>query len=799
MTEQQQQQQQQEHLSILYKDATHCIPVLLEDREGLPINEIYAPLLIEEDLEAMKRTRRPDEPGGRKTLKNLHGMFRAEDKLSTRIFIKGEAGSGKSVFCLKIVESWSQLKQSSKHEHVCEKESDLITQLKKDGELPRLLQGLRFQRTAMPCTTCELQQCLSEFDFLYYVPLRDTIEGKTSVVDLVCDAVCNGQQVLIDRTKQVLSDDNVRCLIILDGLDEWPTPAGFSGLPSTFGLSMKCVLLSTMRPWKLVNLRLAPKENDRIINICGLSSYSVSKVIENILLRFYGIKGEKLKLQFLEYCEKVKDKTLEGLMRMPMMLVAACHLWYEGRDQSLGVGEHFSRTQLYLSLLEQMIKSAANKQSKQQLAKPNAVATFLHDKVANPSFPVYIPKSLTTFHHISHFIEMLLPFCELAYNDLVSSETKLVFHKGQLERRLGESQVDLAFKLGLISQVKIRGSLGSPQHVNVSFYHKSVQELLAAVYLTTVGKDAVTSFCEVCSTLENVMEMDNVIMFVMGLDPTLGSRLSIHIASIVDSDKQICKYRQTLDSEDLVKQLYQTQCRWYRELKHNQTLTGDKSSSLTLQISDIYLDSDIDKNTVILTDELVCRNLDSIVSLWLRNVKYPLDKILSHLVQCPLLRALGIYMILDMTNRNSLVAMIPRLTQLDTLYYNGRYRTNDVEIVKSITQLKQLKRIEFKDIPLGDEGMMVVTSKMTRLQTVILKDVYMSAMDWDKFITTLLGIQNAIHVTLNDDDIDRDTVRRVQTSPCITLTHDDRGKYDDGRYKLLDFTTIPSLAGDGTF
>ena len=187
---------EQEHLTELYEDVTQCIPVLLENDEGLPLSEIYAPLLIEEDLDATKRTRRPDEPSGSKTLKSVRGVFYVRDrdageKLSTRILIKGEAGSGKSVFCLKLVENWCQIKQSPKYEHVCEKHSELIRQLEKARQLPEgtsaKLCPHRYSRhprlPKIPCTTCEMKQCLSQFDLLYYVPLRDATEGKTSVLD----------------------------------------------------------------------------------------------------------------------------------------------------------------------------------------------------------------------------------------------------------------------------------------------------------------------------------------------------------------------------------------------------------------------------------------------------------------------------------------------------------------------------------------------------------------------------------------------------------------------------------------
>ena len=682
---------EQKRLTGLYRDVTDCIPVLLEDHEGLKVSEIYAPLLIEEDLDAMKRTRRPDEPSGSKTLKRVQGVFYVRDsdageKLSTRILIKGEAGSGKSVFCLKLVESWCQLKQSVRQEHVCEKHSELICQLEKDCKLPELLEQLcsydsrPLRLPEIPCTTCEMKQCLSQFDLLYYVPLRDATEGKTSVLDLVCDALCNKRQKVIDRTKRLLDNDNIRCLIVLDGVDEWQNPPGLNGLPTSDGLSDNCVLLWTMRPWKLVHLQLKPKHDDHIVTVSGLSPYSVAKVIENILVRFYGLNGEELKSKFLAYCKKVIDKTLAGIMRMPMMLIAACHLWHKeeviGSNKSLGSEQSFSKTHLYLSLLDLMIENAARKQSKQGNMGQNLAASLSRDRENNPSTRLDLPEILKIFDHVSHYIDMLLPFCELAFTDLVSVETKLVFHKGQLERRLGKSHVDLAHRLGLISQAKVRSDIGRPQNVSVSFYHKSVQELLAAVYMTCGNRDAVTTFCDYCSSFEKVMEAANVTMFVVGLDPSFGCKICEHITNIVNSDPDITEYRRTLGAGiDKVTQLYGTQCEWYRELTHVRTVTGDTSPPPSLQdgeivlysrtatgdtspppslhVTDIYLDIRSDSDTVRLTGDLMCDNLGCIMSVQLWYVDHPLHEVAQWLPQCRQLSVLYIGFMFNKENHAS--------------------------------------------------------------------------------------------------------------------------------------------------
>ena len=794
---------EQKRLTGIYRDVTDCIPVLLGDQEGLPLSEIYAPLLIEEDLGAMKRTRRPDEPSGSRTLDSVRNVFYVRDrddgeKLSTRILIKGEAGSGKTVFCLKLVESWCQLKQSVKHEHVCEKHSELIRQLEKDRQLPQLLYNLcsdwlRPRLPDIPCTACEMKQCLSNFDLLYYVALRDATEGKTSVLDLVCDAVCNKRQNVIDRTKCLLDNDNIRCLIILDGVDEWPNPHGFNGLPTSDGLSDNCVLLWTMRPWKLVHLQLNPKHDDHIVTVSGLSPYSVAKVIENILIRFYGLKGEALKLRFLAYCEKVTDKTLEGIMRMPMMLIAACHLWHKeevfGSNKALSSEQSFSKTHLYLSLIDLMIQNAARKQNKQGSMEQNLAASLSSDRENNPSSHPGLPKILKSFNHISNYIDMLLPFCELAFTDLMSAETKLVFNKGQLERRLGKSHVDLAHRLGLISQAKVRSDIGCPQNVSVSFYHKSVQELLAAMYMTCGNQDAVTAFCGYCSTLEKVWETANITMFVVGLDPSFGCRICEHITNIVNSDQGISEYRRTLDiygtGQGRVKQLYDTQCQWYRELTHNWTVIGDTSPPPSLHVTDIYLTRLSDSDTVRLTGDLMPANLGSIVSVKLWNVDHPLHGVVQYLSQCPNLSALHIFMP-NTENLDLLVSVIPRLTQLTNVRHFGG-RSKDVAAIMSLIWLVQIR---LDNVILGDR--LEVTDAMTRLRTVLLFNARMSATGWDRFVTSLLALPQSLCVELSYTDIDDARVRRIQTSPRVTVTQDD-GKRDEwGKYERLEFTTVPT-------
>ena len=291
------------------------------------------------------------------------------------------------------------------------------------------------------------------------------------------------------------------------------------------------------------------------------------------------------------------------------------------------------------------------------------------------------------------------------------------------------------------------------------------------------------------------METTNVTMFVVGLDPSLGCRICEHITNIVNSDSDITEYRRTLgdDHRDRVHQLYGTQCEWYRELTHNRTVTGDTSPPPSLHVTDIGLYKWSDGDTVRLTGELMCDNCDTIVSVQLCNVHHPLHTVPQLLPQCPNLSALCIYMSYT-EDRDLLVSVIPRLTQLTTVQYHGGDESDaaDRAAVAAVMTLTQLERIELGVVSLGDDGMEGADA-ITRLRTVRLAFVSMTAGAWDRFVSSLLTLPQSVSVVLEYTDIDEGTVRRrIQTSNRVTVTRDDGERYESGRYVRLEFTTVPS-------
>ena len=104
----------QEILIKQYEGATRSIPVMpLEDDEGVSLSDIYGSALVEEDIAATRKSQNPNKQSSNKGLDSTKDMFYVNEKLAKRIFMKGEVGHGKTVFCLKVIELWAKAKSSN--------------------------------------------------------------------------------------------------------------------------------------------------------------------------------------------------------------------------------------------------------------------------------------------------------------------------------------------------------------------------------------------------------------------------------------------------------------------------------------------------------------------------------------------------------------------------------------------------------------------------------------------------------------------------------------------------------------
>ena len=715
----------------MHKDLTSSVDVLpFEDERGLPIAEIFAPLLMEEDHKAKEWTLDPGNQRGTE-LKDLRELFYIDDKPAKRIFMKGEAGCGKTLFCLKMLDIWCQVKESG------------------------------------TVTDDALQKCLNTFDLVFYLPLRHYKGNLASVKGMI-------DQTVSEQCLQLFANGGrIHCLVILDGLDESPTT--FTELPRMHE-NISYALFCTTRPWKLTQLKLKFRPNDKVVKLLGLQPSSEKKVIEYVLDKFCKVKEtNELKMKFQRYSSMLKESNLKSLVKFPMMLTACCCMWHEEDKHTENSKDgtpidfptaYTSMTYTYLCLVDSMIRRADEKCDIR-----SDLTQLCSDAQAT----------------LADFLYVLLPLCKLACDDLLSGETRLVFQKEELEGKLGHRLVQIALRIGLISQTRAPCAFRR-QNLSVNFYHKSVQEFLAAVYLTCTNIDDIRSYC---TSLDNVMNVANIIMFGSALDPSFWHSVLKHVMDIAGTDPDIQQYRRTLDIQihDRVKQFYDKQCQWYRELIHSRTLTGDTSPFPTVHVSDIYLNTSSDSDTVRLTGDIMhgTSNLHNIVSVYLYDVERQINtRVVQYLQQCPNLSALGISFMYRRQEHNQMVTFIPHLIQLQTIRYGGIDKgatTNHCAAVKAIMSLTQLTSIELVMVDLGQDEL--VMTGMSRLQTVMLRYVNMTPKSWGNFVTTLLHLNQVVHVVLEKTNIDYQTTLRIRNEPRLTVTQ-------DGRKSLFKFTSAAS-------
>ena len=665
------------------KTANRVQVMPLNEDEVLSIQEIYGEMMLQEDRTAMRKTRKEDEPTGIKTLSCTADIFRDVKELK-RVFVTGEAGYGKTVLSLKLSKVWAN-----------EKRTNLST-----DKQPQSPPSQNTEDEAMLC------QYLSVYDLVFHVSLRH-VEGS-SVVDLVCDSVPECDQNDKEKIKLMLGDRNIPCMIILDGLDECKLSSvsrirGFleRGLVNT-------VVLCTMRPWRMLDLELGlDRDHDKVVQISGLKKESVREVFSKILLNFYDSKKtpdlhKSVNEKFTE-CRQLP--VINTLVTIPLILILLCHVLYEeckddAARQGVGVDEgvhcdasdsgkisHFT-TCLYLKLLKMTITRTEKKN--------DDVREYLDRKQTDPPTMQNQPKILSYFGRIIDFFEVIEPVGKLFF-ECLAKETHLDYPKDDIKRNMGGDNVKRALKAGIFS-IK---SPCSPHEERVSVnFHKSIQEFVAALYIACGGQTAFISFCEQCSTVDQVMELSNMVTFVFGLDPVVGCRLSEHVNDVVNNDADIMQYREQGKEVDAgnkkVKVLYKLQCIWYSEMKQNRSYTRNTGSAPPFHVTDVYLDMFRDRDHFHVTSELVSIEENSIVSVYLNCGWYPVHCIIQHLPDCKHLASLYIF-ISDTQDRKLLAEVLPRMEQLQyveyghNLYNSEEYDIEDAAVVHATVQLRALE------------------------------------------------------------------------------------------------------------
>ena len=377
---------------------------------------------------------------------------------------------------------------------------------------------------------------------------------------------------------------------------------------------------------------------------------------------------------------------------------------------------------------------------------------------------------------VSRFIGLLLKLGKIAYDDLISTESHLVFDRDSLQEELGETELMFALKVGLISQMRAPGRSHIPK-VSIEFLHKSIQEALAALYIVSNESEMFPYLCEYCCTVDKVMELSNVVIFLSGLDPALGGKFSQHLVHIVSDDSAILQERKTMNIMygGQASILFKTQCECYREIFHAQSFVSESDLDIKFKVCDVVLRPFDDEDMIRTTVDIMRSSSDTIQSFSMVvdvNTEKSFQSALQVLPKCAQLTTLELVLV-SKNPDSEFIRVIPKLKHLQYVKYESLLRCSDLhsQVVHSFLQLPLLRHIKLIFVELDDTALPVTG---TQLEKVKLHRVRLSDKGWKNLVKSLQTLRNVVRVTLSQTNIDDKAFAQICESENLKVIKNDR-------------------------
>ncbi|XP_078366795.1 uncharacterized protein LOC144650892 isoform X2 [Oculina patagonica] len=425
-----------------------------------------------------------------------------------RILVQGETGIGKSTFVKRLLVDWSNL-EGAKMEEAKEREgahkkfSD--DECKDDGDAIEDIQELSTDNEDMNKDGAKMEEerkdVLRKFEIVLSINLKDVSKCKT-----LREVVSHSR--LLPRDEESSIDDLLchiqkhqeKVLVVFDGYDEYRTGSeaeeeygsrSSSPIYEIFqgNFLRDCTVLVTTRSSRADEIR-GPA--DIQAEITGFSMSDRKDFMGKMLESETQVDGL---LRFL-WVRKMED-----LARVPLLTLFFCLLWKEEKEKLMELTE--SKTKLFRTIMKHVLQHSHRKHS-----------------------PVHFSKLKE-----ADYEEVLAEIGKVALEGLLKGD--LMFEFGQLPEKLRSEESVI---VGLL-QVSEYGPSLEPKEM-VSFIHKSIQEYLAAWYITyrCVPEGSLGGIEQHAHTLEDCKALENVFLFICGLSDDGAVKVFQHLTSVRISD-----------------------------------------------------------------------------------------------------------------------------------------------------------------------------------------------------------------------------------------------------------------------
>ena len=288
-----------------------------------------------------------------------------------------------------------------------------------------------------------------------------------------------------------ISNNQEKVLLIFDGYDEYRSGCDSEIYEIFSGNSLRsCCVLITTRISKADELR---GSEDLHAEITGFSQVDR----EDFMRRFLNSE-EASKLE-----DHLYERNLQELAKVPLLLLLFCILWREGQSKSFPN----SKTKLYMDIVLFILNHSHSKQT-----------------ADNTKTKQYV--------ELKSFKEILSEIGKVALQSLLKDDH--LFEYSQLSDSV---RCDESIFIGLLQITEYSETL-RPVGM-VSFIHKSIQEFLAAWYITYRCIPEGGNLDEISVKLEECLALGNVFQFICGLSKHGASTVFRHFKSVRISDTSL--------------------------------------------------------------------------------------------------------------------------------------------------------------------------------------------------------------------------------------------------------------------
>ena len=455
-------------------------------------------------------------------LKHYTDVFTANKNgvVPKRILVQGQTGIGKSTFVKKLAVDWAELD----HETTGHEQKDAIKSIEDNEDRRKIKQDdeASSSEDRAADTSSDEHENMSSDEYVSVT--SDEYEDTSSDEEYINEDMSENQKnalrkfelVLVVNLKEVSKCQNLqdvisqsyifseeetaltegilryitknqeKVLLVFDGYDEYRRGKNSEIYEIFRGKKLRnCCVLITTRISKADELRAF---KDMHAEITGFSKEDRKAFMRRML----GGKAEAEELS-----RHLDQQNLEDLAKVPLLLLFLCTLWKKGKSKSFPE----SKTKLYRAIVQYVLDYHRGKDS-----------------------PAHFGK-------VDDFKNVLSEIGKVALECLLKDDH--VFEYDQLSAAVlcGESLI-----IGLLQVTEYAENL-RPAGM-VSFIHKSIQEFLAAWFITyrCVPEGNLGGIEQHAHTLDNCTVWGNVFQFVCGLSDDGAVKVFQHLTSVRISD-----------------------------------------------------------------------------------------------------------------------------------------------------------------------------------------------------------------------------------------------------------------------